>query len=251
MGEADLKFARWATRLGVDMAIEATDGDFIPIALLQPHDDQQIAIQRFELGSSARAYEWVHIPTLREALCATMRRHKRAPTPSWPRWEMDCLVMMIALTGTDYSRGMPWIGPKKVWKLLPTVLPRVLTCFDGPEPSINPELSIDWCVADVYAQVALLRCSSMCLGPLVSRARTRRRSRSISFCWPWVRLSISLYTACAASPISTPITSGHMVPGARVPAYSARSRCSARCSNAPHASVDWDSVSIGGNFSSK
>lgn len=58
---------------------------------------------------------------------------------------------MIALTGTDYSRGLPNVGPKKLWKMLPTLLPRVAGSFrDG---RIDPELGVDWLVAFVYWQV--------------------------------------------------------------------------------------------------
>lgn len=103
------------------MAVEATDGDFIPIALLGP-EDSEIAILRYELGTHARSYEWVNIQTLRIELKYQMRQYK-GNDPKWPGWEMDCLITMIALTGTDYSRGMPWIGPKKVSSYPPHSLP--------------------------------------------------------------------------------------------------------------------------------
>ena len=94
------------------LAVEATDCDFVPIALLGP-EDKEIAILRYELGAGARSFEWVHIQHLRSELRFHLR-HYRGGHPRWPGWEMECLVLLICLTGTDYSRGLPWVGPKKV-----------------------------------------------------------------------------------------------------------------------------------------
>jgi len=33
MGEADIKFAAWTKRLSKPMAVDAIDGDFLPIAM--------------------------------------------------------------------------------------------------------------------------------------------------------------------------------------------------------------------------
>lgn len=101
VGEADIKFTKWASRLNCPMAVEATDGDFIPIALLSTV--REIAILRYEQGvcqKDHRSYEWVDVDELRKGLR--------------PIIQIEDLVILIGLTGTDYSRGLPLVGPKRI-----------------------------------------------------------------------------------------------------------------------------------------
>ena len=75
IGEADIKFMRWAKRLSYcPMAVEATDGDFVPIALMGP--EQQMAILRFELGGGGKSYEWVNVGLVREVMLAQLVPYK-------------------------------------------------------------------------------------------------------------------------------------------------------------------------------
>lgn len=56
------------------MAVEATDGDFVPIALMGP--EQQMAILRFELGGGGKSYEWVNVGLVREVMLAQLVPYK-------------------------------------------------------------------------------------------------------------------------------------------------------------------------------
>lgn len=49
---------------------------------------------------------------------------------------MRMIASLIALTGTDFSRKLPQITPKKVWEVLP-----VRTVWDGLERAFDPESS--------------------------------------------------------------------------------------------------------------
>lgn len=119
------------------MAVLATDGDFIPIALLLP-EQIPIYILRIEKrvdgahppplpdhshsGGSGRksvggGMEWVDIRGLRAEL---LKRNvitlmgTPAADPHLPG--ISPLLVLIALTGTDYSRNLPSIGPKTILK---------------------------------------------------------------------------------------------------------------------------------------
>lgn len=72
----------------------------------------------------------------------------------WDGWELHCLLALIGLTGTDYSRGLPYVGPRKVWSMLPKILP-VLTseCMRTREgqPFLEPEVTARFLYAAIYA----------------------------------------------------------------------------------------------------
>ena len=66
-------------------------------------------------------YEWVNVDVLRCGLERALRQTAllvRAPWEPWPSWELHCLLALVALTGTDYTRGLPLVGPKKVFLCL-------------------------------------------------------------------------------------------------------------------------------------
>lgn len=71
----------------------------------------------------------------------------------WDQWELHCLLALIALSGTDYSRGFPNVGPKKVWAMLPRLLPLLTSeCMrttDG-KPHLVPDLTARYLYATVY-----------------------------------------------------------------------------------------------------
>jgi hypothetical protein len=66
---------------------------------------------------------------------------------------MRMIASLIGLTGTDFSRKLPQITPKKVWEVLP-----VRTVWDGLERAFDPESSslrvqeaCDLLVAAIYS----------------------------------------------------------------------------------------------------
>ena len=118
-------------RQPVAMAVLATDGDFLPIALLLP-EHIPIHILRIEkrmdpphVAAAAAAnqsrphhgMEWVDVRGLRAEL---LKRNvitvmgTPARDPHLPG--ISPLIVLIALTGTDYSRNLPSIGPKTILK---------------------------------------------------------------------------------------------------------------------------------------
>jgi hypothetical protein len=155
VGEADIKFAKWSKILAVPMAVEAIDGDFVPIALAS--GCPWLMIWRYKVLSSdaGRSYEWVDVDCLKQGMITAFSQTRtRNIMVQWDGWELHCLLALIALTGTDYSRGMPLVKPRKIWSMLPHILP-VLTaeCMrtqDG-KPFLDPDTTARRFYAAVYA----------------------------------------------------------------------------------------------------
>ena len=114
--------------LPVAMAVLATDGDFIPIALLLP-EHIPIHILRIEKRMDAphpkasvpaphhNGMEWVDIRGLRaELLKRNIITMMGTPARDPHSPGISPLIVLIALTGTDYSRNLPSIGPKTILK---------------------------------------------------------------------------------------------------------------------------------------
>ena len=115
-GECDIKAFFW-NRLG-PLLIDSTDGDFIPISLLQ-YDKcmSPIALHRFNTRvrsskPSDPRYEYVNIETLHAYVVKEMRRS------SEPCRDFASLVGMV---GCDFTMSLPQIGPKTLWSLRPFI----------------------------------------------------------------------------------------------------------------------------------
>jgi hypothetical protein len=114
-GECDIKAFAWTT-WGPTM-IESTDGDFIPLALLQTSIDstKRIFLERIHTRTSnkrsaddsrKRQMEFVDIASLHAHV------HTLLPRQEQP---IQTLAMLIALTGCDFCNSLPAIGPTKLW----------------------------------------------------------------------------------------------------------------------------------------
>jgi len=114
-GECDIKAFAW-TVWGPTM-IESTDGDFIPLALLQTSIDstKRIFLERMHTrtsskrttdGSKKRQMEFVDISSLHAHVHTLLPRHEQP---------IQTLAMLIALTGCDFCNSLPAIGPTKLW----------------------------------------------------------------------------------------------------------------------------------------
>lgn len=127
MGEADVKFTRYADLYG-KLLVDSIDGDSVPIALMhhemclergdippdmsvyrmelkinkQPTTQEDKKRQR-ESAKPARSYEYVNIPFLyRQLVDAVKQSTGRAKcTPGLENYEIRMLISLIALTGTD------------------------------------------------------------------------------------------------------------------------------------------------------
>ena len=87
LGEADVKFRHWATLLERSMAVLSIDGDYVPIAM----GIENIPIQIFR-------HSWIDISKLKLRSLSYQQ-----------------LVLLIALTGTDFSRQLPFLKPKQIY----------------------------------------------------------------------------------------------------------------------------------------
>jgi len=111
-GECDIKAFMW-TKLG-PLLIDSTDGDFIPIALLQYDEcNSPIVLHRFttrvrDSKPSDPRYEYVDIQKLHAFVINEMRRS------SEPCRDFASLVGMV---GCDFTMSLPQIGPKTLWSI--------------------------------------------------------------------------------------------------------------------------------------
>jgi hypothetical protein len=245
MGEADIKFLRWAEHFGGDMVAFSIDGDFIPIALMQyeaqvhrlsehqrmklstpPPALHNVCIYRIKYKAPAsssassaagsatnaacatkvakkkpfkynsigqrlltdasstlglapplpqssaggaapetkkeasttkhapREFEYVNIPRLYMALrtvfsgfCPTLKRD-----PLHPHHYMRMLAVLVGLGGTDFSRGLPYIGPGTLWSMLPerSVFSSLLRCYEPSRGLVESDSACNMLACNVY-----------------------------------------------------------------------------------------------------
>lgn len=130
----------------VDVIVEATDSDYILIAMLHYEKQCKFSVGDGENGlgrvilrriqtkgkehaagektapkpkeKKGRQMEHVHIPLLCEVMSSLVKEmfDSEKSTP------MMNLVSLVALGGTDFVRATPRIGPHRMWELLPLVL---------------------------------------------------------------------------------------------------------------------------------
>jgi hypothetical protein len=119
IGEADIKFPYWMRRLQTPMLIEATDGDYIPIALGLKSVDihHPVAILK---GRREDKPEFIDIDTLHSCLKTAFHRASRGKG-SGHCWEIKLFITLLGLSGTDFTRNLPLVSPVKIWQCLPLV----------------------------------------------------------------------------------------------------------------------------------
>jgi hypothetical protein len=120
VGEADIKFVRWMRALNCPMLIEATDGDYIPISLgikLSMDTDIPISILK---GRRDNQFEFVSINEIQKFLATNLRRASRG-SDFGRGWEIKVFILLLGLSGTDFTRNLPLVSPAKMWDALPLV----------------------------------------------------------------------------------------------------------------------------------
>jgi hypothetical protein len=115
-GECDVKAWAWA-ELG-PLQIQSTDGDFVPIGLLQlaQHAEHRICLHRMRTRvgppvpreNTKREYEYVD---MRALLAHVGGELCRSQDP------VRDLAAMIAAVGCDFTMSLPLVGPTKLWQL--------------------------------------------------------------------------------------------------------------------------------------
>lgn len=166
MGEADLKFARHATHHG-SLLVDSIDGDSIPIALMHHEAELRrgmpppmVAVYRLELhvntpvpgqkrsaaeaARKARTYEYVNIHALYAGLKDVIAQSTgRVRIPTHAGHEINMLVSLIVLTGTDFTRKLPLMTGKSVYSWLPDLWPTLVLAYDPETLSLKPTLAMD------------------------------------------------------------------------------------------------------------
>jgi hypothetical protein len=163
-GEADVKAMRYA-RLG-RMLIDATDGDYVPIALLHLERaagapvDVSIYRMAVNVGGPKRnaagdvriTYEHLHVNTLaaqlRAAVLEKLRRRPERLGAAAGR-EMLVLAALVTYTGCDFSRGLPYLSPQHVWDNLGLVWGPLAAALDGD--ALDAQAVCDRALARLYA----------------------------------------------------------------------------------------------------
>lgn len=183
LGEADVKFTRYA-HMG-RMMIEATDGDYLPIALIHlerrlvesrendPRPLPDMVIYRMECKldppkktggkdgpperNHKRPYEYVCISKLYDGIRRKISRavslQRGGGTSSSSGHEMRILAGLITLTGCDFTKGLPQISPKRIWDNVSLIWKRLEEVYDPASESFHAQMLADLVVAKLYTVI--------------------------------------------------------------------------------------------------
>jgi len=123
----------------------------VPLGLLNA--GRRTAIMRLMVGGEVgvRANEWVDVDLLREGISIAIFQMAMPPLVPWQDWQLHCLIVLIALTGTDFSRNLPLVKPKKLWAIVSDIMPALIRCFrmqaEQPEAeqpeAVAPKVYVD------------------------------------------------------------------------------------------------------------
>jgi hypothetical protein len=182
LGEADVKFTRYADEYG-KLLVDSIDGDSVPIALMHlehclrsstPRRIPEVCIYRMELRlvktertagtkraspdpeaalarRERRTYEFVNVNALYQGLKQAIAQSiGRVTTPSHALHEMAMLVCLIGLTGTDFSRPLPQLSGKTLFRYLPDVWGTLMASYDPVRQQLNVEAAANLLVAHIY-----------------------------------------------------------------------------------------------------
>ena len=203
MGESDVKFCRYVDLYG-NALVHAIDGDYLAIALLyytkrapvfgpcnQIHIFRQLATlpetssQKNKNKKSKTAPVvvaekkrkivkcWVDVQLLYITIVQSMWQsvghqplnvHTNAAFSNADA--VHAAVFLMLLAGTDFSRSLPWLGPKRMWDNLPNIVASLLQA--APADMAADDATIDMCldlvIAKLYRVVFAKHCSrtAMC-----------------------------------------------------------------------------------------
>jgi hypothetical protein len=183
MGEADIKFTRYADMYG-SLMVDSIDGDSIPIALLH-HETRlretgfapRVFIYRMALKDRScgpatskkrdataapkdgekpkqppKLYEYVDIFALHAGLKDVIFQSVgRIILPRLVGHEITMLVSLMALTGTDFSRNLPLLTGRSVYGFLPHIWVTLGMVFDPDTGLLRVDEVADRLVALLYS----------------------------------------------------------------------------------------------------
>jgi hypothetical protein len=99
-----------------------------------------------------RTFEYVNIPALYHALsevCAQCMDRMKSPTHS--QHQMSMLLVLIGLTGTDFTRNMPQLSGKSVFGFLPDLWLPLMGSYDPRQGQLDVGKAADMLVSCIYA----------------------------------------------------------------------------------------------------
>jgi hypothetical protein len=174
MGESDVKFMRYTSVYG-NLVVDSIDSDCLLIALLHIQSIQSqhnIWIRRFRVKSAEEKienkkrkthntktkteYEIVDIDMMKNTL------HTCVYQAIGDEFQIDetkltyLLVMIILLTGSDFTRKLPRCGAKTIWERLDVIVPLAMLCVDTTDNitySINPDKCTDILFSNIYREL--------------------------------------------------------------------------------------------------
>lgn len=170
LGEADIKFTRYMA-FG-NMLVDATDGDYIPIALMKIeqflNNNQttmcpDISIYRMAIKTSSStkrtaddkpkfSYEYLHVNKLYKHIIDKIFIKLGSSWQSYYRgWEMALLATCITYTGCDFCKGLPQIGPQKIWDNISSIWPSLFDAFDDKHGIFDVEIVRDKVISRLYS----------------------------------------------------------------------------------------------------
>ena len=192
MGESDVKFCRYVDLYGSAL-VHAIDGDYLAIALLYytqraMGSNNQIHIYR-QLSSfptpEARADKkkpvkpatrkkpvkcWVDMQLLYITLFQAMWQgvgnaqtltNMQTQQPFTNADAVHAVVFLMLLAGTDFSRPLPWLGPRRLWDHLPNIAVSLLQAASlQTQTDVTIPITLDWVVSKLYRLVFEKHCCS-------------------------------------------------------------------------------------------
>ena len=184
LGESDIKFMRYGSLYG-DILVESVDSDVLLIAMLQLQRTEfkhRVYVRRYATRSieepaaagrkrpaaasatagtdkapaarRGREYEIVDVCALLQLLQGAVRQSV-GPEVALPTHHVTHIIVVLALlTGSDYNRQLPLVGPRHLWEHLGELVPMLLMSSNAgtsePELRIDPELWLDVFMKHVY-----------------------------------------------------------------------------------------------------
>lgn len=181
LGEADVKFTRWADRYG-RLIVDSIDGDSVPIALMhhehvlaQQMCPPKIAIYRYKIKTEEDAqeknassqeekttgkrkrdkrtleFEYLDIHTLYIQLQNSIRQAVgKLQLPMHVGHEIRMLIVLIILTGTDFTRNIPLISGRSVWDKLVNLWVSLAVAYDPSSQQLKISQALNKLITKIY-----------------------------------------------------------------------------------------------------
>ena len=165
LGEADVKFMRYVSMFN-KLQVDSIDGDSVPIALLymQKHYSEnpniRISILRMvctvestpKRKRAGREYEYLDINLLYLFIVQDLIPQcvDRVVLPRIVGFEISMLVILIALSGTDFSRKLSCITGKSLYEYMPLLWIHLAMAFDVHCKQVHAETVLHKVLTVIY-----------------------------------------------------------------------------------------------------